>query len=49
MDTKALLKKLGTLRKPEGTIVTLSLDLEGTGAVPPETRLFLKKEVDGNL
>ncbi len=49
MDTKAWLKKLGALRKPEGTIVTLSLDLAGTGAVPPETRLFLKKEVDSYL
>lgn len=49
MDMKAFLKTLAGLRDPKGTIVTLALDLEGLGALPPATRIFLKKEVASNL
>lgn len=49
MNIHSMLKRLASIEEPKGTVVTLTLDLEGTGALPPSARNFLKKEVAGNL
>lgn len=49
MDIRSILKQLKSHAEPEGTVVTLTLDLQGTGLLPAETRVFLKKQVEGNL
>ena len=49
MDLKTLLRKLSPVVEPEGTVVTLTLDLSKSGILPPATRIFLKDQVLGNL
>lgn len=49
MDLSAFLKKVSSLVEPEGTVVTLSLDLSKSGILPPATRVFLKDQVRENL
>ncbi len=49
MDLKTLLQKLSPIVEPEGTVVTLTLDLSKSGILPPATRVFLKDQVLGNL
>src|SRR5581483_12028798 len=49
MDIATTLKQLVALEEAQGTVVTLTLDLAGTGKMPTETRIFLKKEFGSNL
>jgi hypothetical protein len=49
MDIRSILKQLQSHEEVEGTVVTLTLDLAGSGLLPPETRVFLKKVVESNL
>jgi hypothetical protein len=49
MDIAALVRKWSAVAEPEGTVVTLGLDLSKSGVLPPATRVFLKDQVAGNL
>jgi len=49
MDMNSVVKTLLPVTEPDGTIVTLTLDLAGTGTLPQATRVFLKDEVLNNL
>jgi hypothetical protein len=49
MELKQLLRKLSSVVEPEGTVVTLSLDLSKSALLPQATRVFLKNTVRSNL
>jgi hypothetical protein len=49
MEIQKILKNLAALEEPEGTVVTLALDLAGTGALPPGTRVFMNQTVASYL
>jgi hypothetical protein len=49
MELKQVLKRLSPVVEPEGTVVTLSLDVSKSALLPPETRVFLKNPVRSNL
>jgi hypothetical protein len=49
MDIATTLKKLMAVEESQATVVTLTLDLAGSGKLPAETRVFLKKEFGSNL
>lgn len=40
----ARIRRLASLEEPEGTVVTLALDLSKSGRLPPATRVFLKEQ-----
>lgn len=46
---KPLFKKLSSVVEPDGTVVTLCLDLSKSAILPPATRVFLKNPVRSNL
>ncbi len=39
------LRRLSSIVEPAGTVATVTLDLAGSGIVPPATRIFLKDQV----
>jgi hypothetical protein len=45
MLLSGLYAKLAGIEEPEGTVVTLSLDVSRSGTLPPATRVFLKDQV----
>lgn len=49
MQNNVLIRRLSALSEPEGTLVTLSLDLSGPGPMPPATRHFLRGPLLENL
>jgi len=49
MNLNPLIKKLLAVVEPEGSVVTMTLDLSKSGILSPATRRFLKREVEGNL
>lgn len=49
MNLAPILARLFPVSEPEGTVVTLTLDLSRSGFLPPEARLFFKDEALGNL
>jgi len=49
MDLKRMIRKLSSVVDPEGTVVTLTLDLSKSGILPTATRIFLKDRVDKDL
>jgi len=49
MDMNQVVKSLLSMNESDGTILTLTLDLAGTGTLPQATRVFLKDEVLNNL
>lgn len=49
MEPRALARKLIDVIEPEGTVVTMTLDLSKSGVLPPATRVFLRTEVARNL
>ena len=49
MDLHPLIRKLSSVVEPDGTVITLCLDLSKSSLLPPETRVFLKNPVRSNL
>lgn len=44
-----MIPRLLRVSEPQGTVVTLTLDVSGSGILPPATRVFLKKTVEDHL
>jgi len=49
MEPRELARKLLPVIEPEGTVVTVTLDLSKSGLLPPATRVFLKTDLMRNL